>query len=727
MNEPLLLRESSEQRRDITTRSFFVRSETVNEQERSVEAVISTESPVEVYDWSQGRVIDEVLLSEAASIPSQLPLLANHSRWSLDDVLGSIRNIRVESGEMIGRLYFADDPDSLRAWQKVKDGHLTDVSVGYRVQEAVMVQPNTSTNVNGRTFKAGTRALRVATKWTPKEGSLVPIGADQAAKIRESTIVTVRKEVQMNERLRKYLESIGLQREATEDEAQAYYDALSPEQRAAADEAERATEPPQQRQAEPPANPPAAPEATDAAAQRAVVAERERVRQITELAGNDVPAEVRQQAIFEGWDVSRASAEFLRAVRGSRAPAVHVRSHEAECTRESLAAGFMLRSGLDPVEQHVRFIDGCYVARRSEQLTQQLEQAAERGYQFRDMSLVDICRESIRLDGGRIPHNRIEMIRAAMSGSSLSAIFTTNVSAMLMSAYAEAADSTSGWVSESDVPNFQTNERAMLGKFGSLTKHGRGGTADHLKTSDSKEEYKIARYSGQFVVDEMDIIDDRFGAIEGTTPAEIGNAAAALRPDLVYAILLANAALSDTGALFNATAITTAGGHANLTTAALATTALAAGIAAMGKQRIQKRPLNIRARYLIVPQELWETAQILTASQFRTSANGEVNPLADLMLDVRVDDRVGVAGVIDPVTGTAYAGLATNWFLTARPGENGAKTIEVGYLRGTGRAPQIRSFVLTQGQWGMGWDVNMDIGAKALDFRAMHKSTGAGG
>ena len=109
----------------------------------------------------------------------------------------------------------------------------------------------------------------------------------------------------------------------------------------------------------------------------------------------------------------------------------------------------------------------------------------------------------------------------------------------------------------------------MMGKFGSLTKHGRGGTADDLATSDSKEEYKIARYSGKFTVDEMDIIDDRFGAIEGSTPSEIGNAARALRPDLVYAILLANAALVDTGLLFNNTVITTAGGHANLTTAAL--------------------------------------------------------------------------------------------------------------------------------------------------------------
>jgi phage head maturation protease len=208
MNEPLMIREDHE-RRDITTRSFQVRSATANDEERSVEATISTESPVEVYDWSSDRMVEEVLLGDAAAMPAQLPLLANHARYSLDSVLGSIRNIRLESGSMIGRLYFADDDDAMRAWSKVRAGHLTDVSVGYRVQEAVEIQPGATAVVKGRTFQAGKRALRVATKWTPKEGSLVPIGADQAAKIREQSELSIRKDNPMPPKLRAYLESIG--------------------------------------------------------------------------------------------------------------------------------------------------------------------------------------------------------------------------------------------------------------------------------------------------------------------------------------------------------------------------------------------------------------------------------------------------------------------------------------------------------------------------------------
>lgn len=58
------------------------------------------------------------------------------------------------------------------------------------------------------------------------------------------------------------------------------------------------------------------------------------------------------------------------------------------------------------------------------------------------------------------------------------------------------------------------------------------------------------------------------------------------------------------------------------------------------------------------------------------------------------------------------------------PGEEGAKTMVCRYLSGTGRAPQIRSYVLggpgAPGRWGIGWDVKLDIGAAVADYRAMY-------
>jgi len=161
------------------------------------------------------------------------------------------------------------------------------------------------------------------------------------------------------------------------------------------------------------------------------------------------------------------------------------------------------------------------------------------------------------------------------------------------------------------------------------------------------------------------------------------------------------------------------------TTTALAAATLQTAVGSMGDQRQAGRPLNVSPRFLIVPQQLWATASILLASTERSAAAGTHNPLKNLGIEPRYDSRMGASGCIDPATGTAQTGSATNWLLAARAGENGAKTIEVGYLRGTGRAPQIRPYTLTEGQWGLGWDINLDIAAKALDWRALYYATGA--
>jgi hypothetical protein len=439
----------------------------------------------------------------------------------------------------------------------------------------------------------------------------------------------------------------------------------------------------------------------------------------------------------EDWDQPTISREFVKAIRDERepgvGPATHSRGHEQDCTVRSLGAAMVMRAGLDPVTQHAEYREGTYVRPREGQNTDELERAADQGYSYRDFSLIDVCREACRLDGVRIPTARGELIKRAVSGSALSEIFTDSVGAQLLQGYTDQADSTVGWCSESDVSDFKKQERHATAKFGALKKLPRGGTAEHLDTESGKEEYKIARYAGQFVVDDQDIIDDRFGAILQLSPSDMGASAAQLRPNMVYYILLANQALDAGGALFNSTAETSVNGHANLTTDALDAAGLQAAIVSMGKKRIKKRPLNIRGRFLLLPQDIRFTAQIILESAERVGTgapgtgggDGTFNPLKNEGIDIRFDDRLGVGGVVDPVTDTAKLGTATNWFLVARPGENGAKTIEVGYLRGTGRAPQIRSGVLTQGRWGLYWDVNHDIGAKALDYRCMHKSTGA--
>lgn len=742
------------QTRDITARTIEIRSDSTDDANRSVLATIATERVTTVRDMRTYEIIDEVLLARGLESMDDVPLLDNHSRWSLDDVMGSAREISVSGDTITARLFFHADesqPEIERAWKKVKAGHLRNVSAGYAVRDAVEIQPGRTAEVEGKRYTAGRRPLRVATRWALREVSLVPVGADSAARIRKDG------GAEMPPKLRAYLESLGLRKDATEAEAWTKYHSLADQQRSDAEALLDGVTPPRERSDVDPVTPPApsspppAPQQPDAEQLRREAVETERRRQadLRGEFGQDAP-ELLQRAIDEGWTVEQSRPELLRAIRRSRAvpadgrgPAIHSRSHEASCNRDSLQAALCLRHGVALDSPHWETMQARHIlaSRAGEQsvLTQPVDspdrqRAMDEAWRYRSMSLVDIAREALRLDGVSCGPGReavLDALRTSPSSSSqLTSIFTQNLSAQLLMAYMDAPDSTEGWTSSADVPNFQSNERVPMGKFGPLTKHARGSVADHMDTLSQLEEYRIHRYSGKFTVDEQDLIDDRFGAIEQASPSDMGNAAAQLRPDLVYAALLANANLASTS---NALFATSHGGTmpstvGNLGTGVLSADHLQAAISQMAKQRIRSRPLNIRPRYLIVPQDLRFAAEILLQSAQRiiaASSGGTYNPLQGVGLEIRMDDRIGTAGVVDPLTGVHIAGSAANWFLSARPGEAGAKTIEVGYLRDSGRAPVVRSYMLSQGQWGIGWDIKHDIGVKPLDFRGMFKSTGA--
>lgn len=733
------------------------RAATANEEERSIDGVLSTEAPVMIFDWRAGEFVDEILLNSGAQLPSQLPLLAAHDRWSLDSVLGSARGIRSEANVgnghdgLVGRLTFVKgDPEIDRIWNKTRQGHLRDLSVGYSVVEATELAPGTTAVVAGRSFTAGTRKLRVATRWLPKEVSLTPIGADAGAKTRSYEGVIL-----MNPELRRYLESLGLRADASEADAITYYRGLTGEQRTRADAL--ATPQPNTTPVQPAPTPTSAagggsrsaPPSNPAPAQPAVPppqpeparqappatggpvneldAERQRIREIHTLAGDDVPQAMVRQAVEQGWDVTRASREFLTAVRSARTPegdarqaapfAVHSRSRESDTNVRSLAAGLLASQNIDPTR--CRMHDGRNVASRATALT---EQDADRGDEFRRLNALDLIRECARLDSGRWYRDPEEAIRAAFSGATLAYVFSTNVNARLTVGWDRVGDTTVGWCDEEDVANFLEQEDISLTASARLDALPRGKEADHATVSDSRETYKIGRYAKQFVVDEQDVIDDRLGAIL-RMPEEMGEAARRLRPDLVYSILLENPTLvADSKAVFHAD-------HSNLLTGALSDANLKSAISSMGTQRLNGDVLNITPTHLIVPSALDWTAQGLTTTASLAKLFADTsdpiytteNLLARKRLVPVMDDRIGATGVRDPRSGATRTGSATNWFLVSRS----SRGMRVAYRRGTNRQPQMRMFNLERGRWGIGWDINMDIGAAFMDYRWVQKSTGA--
>jgi len=435
---------------------------------------------------------------------------------------------------------------------------------------------------------------------------------------------------------------------------------------------------------------------------------------------NNQTVELRAHAIAEGWDLQRTELEARREARGG-GPAIHSRSHTADCTLQALQGSLLLRCGLrldDPAWTSPAALAMGHIPAwlRAGINDQQRQQAMEAAHRYAGMSLLDLAREAVWLDGRDAPYNRDAMLQAAFSGGTLSHLFTSNVSASVLAAFAQFPDTTRGWVAENpNIPNFKTHEKVRLEMSGGLKKLPRGKTAEHGSVEDTGESYKIARYAKQLVIDDQDMIDDNLDLF-AQFPRDMGRDAARLRPDLVYGILLRNPAMADGVALFHAD-------HGNLkTNNAFAASGLQALLTQLGLIQENGVNLNLMATHLIVPQTLKFTAdQLLRSPETRAAAASggpTANPLlgyiANIVADARLDN-----GLTDPDTGTAAAGSTTDYYIL----DANYPPIEVGTLAGSGGVPRLRRTQFTgEGRYGMSFDINHDIGAKAIRAASIHKA-----
>jgi len=686
--------------------------------------------------WSDCPLVIDL---DTLRLPSQpLPVLYDHmdvAEW----VAGRADTLAVESGQLVaaGPVY-----ESTRGGQMVlmlgAEGHTWQASVGADIGRREKVSAGATVVVNG-VEHAG--PVEVARDVELREISFVVIGA---AKNTAALVMRRLKGGAMD--FETWVTSKGFDPNALDEiqraNMQQMYDAEFAEEEGAEGEAE-------EEGAAPPA-PAAAAEGEEdveaaegdeeeeemtAASRRrqlqarraADAAEVRRVHAITALcatAGNpsvrvnrqDVPLAAR--AIEQGWTRDRTELELLRLRRPGQVDVV--RGHDRDCTLQALQGAMLLRAGgrLDhpSYTTHRAVAIGLPRWLRLSVNADQRQRVMEAAHDYSDMSAVDVCREALRLAGREAPRGRKALIQAAFSGGDLTNIFTTSVNARLLEAYAEAPDTTGGWVQERDVNDFKENEDIRLKKGGNLTRHARGQTAQHMHRKDTKETYKVGRYSGQIVIDEMDIIDDRLNAF-ATLPKEMGEAAARLRPDLVYSLLKANGALASGTALFHSN-------HSNTDNpAVLSIATIQTGVTRIRRQQEEGVNLNLQPTHLIVPstldfaaRELVQSTVLLIAGATDT-VRGNVNTVAGIGLTPVSEPRLD-NGVTDPATGTAYDGDTNDWFLAAAA----AHGIVVAYLAGTGRSPQSRSWVLDRGgQWGMGWDINMDVGADVLDYKGLYR------
>ena len=117
-----------------------VRADLIDKEKRVVPFVIvSADNKGTRYDWWEDEIYIEELDVAGANFDRLQTFFTDH-RPSSDNAIGRIENTRVEDGEIKTEVYFGSDQRSYDIFKKYADGILTDVSIGYRVNDVTITE-----------------------------------------------------------------------------------------------------------------------------------------------------------------------------------------------------------------------------------------------------------------------------------------------------------------------------------------------------------------------------------------------------------------------------------------------------------------------------------------------------------------------------------------------------------------------------------------------------------
>jgi hypothetical protein len=188
-----------------------------------------------------------------------------------------------------------------------------------------------------------------------------------------------------------------------------------------------------------------------------------------------------------------------------------------------------------------------------------------------------------------------------------------------------------------DFSTLQDARWTTLGGVGELPTVAEGAAYTELTWDDQTETDSFTKKGGYLGIT-LEAIDKDDTSRLQAAPRALAQAAWLTLGKAISAIFTDNSGvgptMSDTGALFNATAVSTTGGHANLLTTALSWTAWEAVKVAMMKQPElnsgERLGALTRPRFLWVPIDLETTAlQILASEGEPGTGDNDINPFAD--------------------------------------------------------------------------------------------------
>jgi hypothetical protein len=293
----------------------------------------------------------------------------------------------------------------------------------------------------------------------------------------------------------------------------------------------------------------------------------------------------------------------------------------------------------------------------------------------------------------------------------------------LLAGYEEAPYTWNLWARQGQsVDDMKNINRIRFSAMGSPEVVPEGHDYPESKTGDEKETYRVEKYGSMFSVSWETIVNDDLDSLS-RVPAMQGASCRRRQNQAVYNVLTANAAMGDGGLLFNATAQTTAGGHANTSGAAAApgvTTLNAGYLSMMTKTGVTVNGvagpiLNIQPAYMIVPANYGATALQLLGSIADPAAGGSAVGNSNTLNIYGPNGPRPIKVIIEP---TLDASSTTVWYLAANTSQ--VDTVELTFLAGE-ESPVLESdWVMTNDTYL--FKVRQTFAAAAIDFRGLFRN-----
>ena len=641
---------------------------TVNRAARTVEVVWSTGARARNFVPPLGLITEELDMSPNAVRMQGLrdggaPVLNTHRSGDARDVVGRVIAARLEAGRGIATLQFSSAADVEPLWQRIADGTLRSVSVGYRVHRYEPIPDPV----------AGT--VHRAVDWEPYEISVVPLPVDPAAAVRGSSDTPPVPAVEPA-----IPDPIPTQEPTMPDPADTTTTHTAPE--APATPVSAAS----------PAPPASSPDldAVRAEAERAAVERIASYETVLAAARGLLPDDQidaqRQAAVRE-----RVSADVLRgrlwdafSQRGRAAtpmlpanPAAGPASQDPEVMRDAMAEALAVRAmpgyQAPTSGRHAEFLGW----RPSEMVAELMRARGEK----------NIPRDTAKLAE-----------RAFQTTSDFPLLLSAAANKMLLAAYAPANPTYRQIFLRRDFRDFKPHRHLRVGDFPNLVPLSESGEIQAGTMSESQELVTLTTFARRIRVTRPMLVNDDLGAFTDFA-AMIGRRVADFENVTAYGLL--NSANGDGPTLTTgATAVfATVAARANKASSgtALDLTNLAAGRAAVMKQKtLDGLPISVGSSMtlLVGPNQELSARQLTVSVQATQTSNANV-----------------FSGFIQPLVEPLIP--INRWYLFSDPVS--APVYVYGYLNGA-EGPQVTTGPVS-GVDGVEVSVIFDFGVGAIDWR----------